>query len=167
MRTHRLWQSTLHRASFVSAVFVLLRRCGPNFRLINGSPSHTAGMMQEHEEYYDGRPNVWGRFAGSRLGVILPGFVGGAILSGAWCLCGLSGSVDHRLLAWTLILAGPFTALKYEVTSAGACVCLLASPAIFAHPIRRSGWTGVVTIAALTLWFFLGWATVLMIYFAT
>lgn len=121
-------------------------------------------MEQERTDYDDGGPEVWVWFLASRWSVIGIGFVVGAAISGAWCLDNLTFPFEC-LKGWGRILLGPFSAIGTHVAPDCGCICLLAAPGILAHPLRPRVWTGVITAIALVIWFFVGWATVLVMAF--
>jgi hypothetical protein len=119
-------------------------------------------MDQDHKDYAE-REDPIGKVP-RRLRVIGPGVVTGIVLSGLFCVFGLEDgrSIEDRTEVFGHIIAGPFTALAYEIhgVSCWSLIALLASPAIFAHPVRPNRATGVLTALALTLWFFSGWLAI-------
>ena len=123
--------------------------------------------MDPQREDYDDGPTANGHAwrLPRRAAVLGPGLLVGAVLAGVWCLTDdLLGSMGNRVQAWGIILAGPVSAVSIGVTPAycWALMAFLAAPAILAHPVRPNRWTGVLTVAALLLWFFTGLLTVVI-----
>jgi hypothetical protein len=119
-------------------------------------------MTLEYEDYDDGPPPDWRWNTRERWMVIGPGFSTGIVLTALWCLVEQPGSASDRAWALGLIVGGPISGLVYGVACGCTPFVLLLSPAILAHPIRPNLWTGLATVVALALWFFSGWATVLV-----
>src|SRR5262245_48226610 len=114
-------------------------------------------MDQEREDYVDkDAPDPLKRVTGSPWLFFAGCLVVSIALTGACSFSTIRGSVADKAFIWCLMLAGPITALNYNVGTDLAFFSLLVSPAIFAYPSRPRIWTAMVTLFALALWLFVG-----------
>jgi hypothetical protein len=102
----------------------------------------------------------------ARLKVIAPGVAAGALLLAWYCVDGLPSTwgLGQRFEAWALMMSGPVLSLifgmSYSPEVLGITIAVL-SVAILAHPIRPHVVTAIVTLVALSYWFFAGFVTMI------
>jgi hypothetical protein len=123
-------------------------------------------VEQERADYDDGAPAAGTWYGRERWSVLLPGILIGSVLAGAWCAIEVPGPLRHRVAACAVVLAGPFAGFPYGGPSCLCPIAVLALPAMLAHPLRPRPWAGFVTAAGLALWFFAGWAELIVLLYA-